>query len=155
MGPKWRFAKNRKNLFFAKLHNWSTLTQPHWRVVYNHILSHIWCNWRIQIIWIVYNVWLDHFYKPQCIYPFHAMGGTYAGLHPVKEACWASPLSGREYISWLLFVCQPDMPLWLSFDQIMLTWENSTRWFLKYPESWHWFVCVLAPSRPNIKKIAK
>jgi len=54
------------------------------------------------------------------------MRGTYAGLHSVKEAGWASQFSVREYISWLLSVCQPDMPLWLSFGQIMLTWENSS-----------------------------
>jgi len=47
------------------------------------------------------------------------MGGTYDGLYFCEEACRISPLSGREYISWLLFVCQPDMSL--SSGQIMLT----------------------------------
>ena len=68
-------------------------------------------------------------------YRFHAvhywywfMGGSYAGLYFSQEACRTSPLSGRQYISWLLFVCQPDMPLWLSSGQIMLTWENSIIW---------------------------
>jgi len=64
--------------------------------------------------------------------------------HSVKEACWASPLSSREYISWLLSVCQPDMPLWLSFGQIMLTWENSSiRLQLLF-----WDYCTISKQRP-------
>ena len=53
------------------------------------------------------------------------MGGTYAGLCLCEKACRTSHLSGRKYISWLFFVCQPDMPLWLLSGLIMLTWENS------------------------------
>jgi len=48
---------------------------------------------------------------PSLLCTIGLMGGTYAGLHSAKVVCWASSLSGREYISWLLFVCQPDMPL--------------------------------------------
>ena len=46
-----------------------------------------------------------------CTTSIALMGGTYDGLYFCAEACRISPLSRIEYISWLLFVCQPDMPL--------------------------------------------
>jgi len=39
-------------------------------------------------------------FTPSLLCTIGLMGGTYAGLHSVKVACWAS-LSRREYISWL------------------------------------------------------
>ena len=36
-----------------------------------------------------------------CITSIALMGGTYDGLYFCEEACRISPLSGREYISWL------------------------------------------------------
>jgi len=58
----------------------------------------------------------------------------YADLWFDKKACCTSQLSGKEYhgasyinyISWLLFVCQPDTLLYLSFEQIMLTSQNAS-----------------------------
>ena len=132
MCPKRRFPKNRKNLFFTKLHNGRTLTQQHWRLFCRHILWHIGYKCRILITWtptmldLITSTNFNAFTPSmQCTISIGLMGDTYVGLCLCEEACRTSPLSRREYISWLFFVCQPDMPLWLSSGLIMLTWENS------------------------------